>query len=297
MKTFCFLNNKGGVGKTATVTTIGHMMATVYGKRVLIVDLDPQHNTSARFSENDWLSIFLSIYQGTNLDKEDYSVEDILLDSELDVHKAIKKTKYEGMDIIPSYLTLATKEDMLKADVTTPQQFRLKKQLKKLQDEYDYCLIDCSPSISILNVNALVASDEVYLPVRTDGDSCIGLAISLNLVKTVQEYNPTLRVGGCFLTQCNWKENVAKTTYDLLKQILPDDMILPIQIGNSKYLRENSYEQKPLLSVDSGKNKSSVTLAYLKLTEYLMAANKKEYLKNEAEEIAKLNRFGMVEIN
>lgn len=86
----------------------------------------------------------------------------------------------------------------MKADVKSPQQFRLRQHLKKVQNEYDYCIIDTSPSVSIVNINGLAAADSVYLPVRCDGGSLLGVAITVNLVRTVQEYNPRLEIGGSF---------------------------------------------------------------------------------------------------
>ncbi len=290
MKTICYLNNKGGVGKTATVSTIGHMMSQVYGKKVLMIDLDPQGNLSAGYSEVDWTDLFLSILNGHEACVEK-SVEDVLMYPEMDIHEAIKNTEYERLDVIPSHLTLSTVEETLKADITTPQQFKLKAQLQKIKDEYDYCLIDCSPSISILNINGLVASDEVYIPLRCDGNSCIGMAITMNLIRTVQTYNPTLQLGGCFLTQFDGRKNVAKTVYELLKNIITEDLILPFTIGNTKYLEENTFEQKPLLAIDSGKNKCSATLSYLKLTEYMIAPSKKEYIKKYKSELQKIDEL------
>lgn len=294
MITICYLNNKGGVGKTATVSTIGHMMNQVYGKKVLMIDLDPQGNLSTGYSEIDWVDIFLSILNGKEVDTEK-SVEDILMHPEMDVHEAIKHTQYEGLDVIPSHLTLSTVEESLKADITMPQQFKLKGQLEKVKDEYDYCLIDCSPSISILNINGLVAADEVYIPLRCDGNSCIGMAITMNLIRTIQTYNPALQLMGCFLTQYDGRKNVAKTVYELLKNILTDDIILPFRIGTTKYLEENTFEQKPLLAVDSGKNKCSATLSYLKLTEYMIAPNKKEYLKKYDAELKEIENLRLEE--
>lgn len=279
MKTIAFINNKGGVGKTASVTTIGHMMATLYNKKVLLIDLDPQGNTSSRYSKIDFFEIFLSIMERRPAQTE-LSIEDVLMNPGLDIHEAIKNTNYKDLDIIPSHLTLSEVEERLKADITTPQQFKLKQQLKKVADEYDYCLIDCSPSISILNINGLTASDEVYIPLKNDGDSCIGLAITRNLVETVSDYNPKLHIGGVFMTQYNSRKNVAKELYAILQDILPQYGIplLPIQIGTTKFLEENTLEQKPLLEVDSGKNKCAATLAYMKLTEYILAPNKDVFL-------------------
>ena len=250
MITIGYLNNKGGVGKTATVSTIGHMMNQEYGKKVLMIDLDPQGNLSTGYSEIDWVQIFLSILNGTEVTTEK-SIEDVLMHPEMDIHEAIKHTQYEGLDVIPSHLTLSTVEESLKANVTMPQQFKLKRQLEKVKDEYDYCLIDCSPSISILNIN--------------------------------------------FLTQFDSRKNVSKTVYELLKSILTDEIVLPFQIGTTKYLEENTFEQKPLLEVDSGKNKCSATLSYLKLTEYMIAPNKKEYLKKYAAELKEIEKLRLEE--
>lgn len=281
MKVISILNNKGGVGKTASITTIGHMMSQ-QGKKVLLVDVDPQGNTSAMYdTEADFFKMFLAIWNGNWGNKDRYSIEDALLDSSLDIHKCIYPTKYENLDFIPAYLTLAEVENLLKADVRTPQQFRLAKHLSKIDKEYDYCLIDCSPSINILNINALVASDEVYIPTRTDGNSCLGIAISYNLISTVQEYNPKLKVGGCFFTQFVKNKNVSTETFQFLHSVLPEGVLLPITIGNTKFLEQNSFQAVPLLEADSGKNKSKATRAYMKLVNYMMADDKQAYLQSD----------------
>lgn len=288
MKVIPIINNKGGVGKTASVTTISHILTSIYGKKVLMIDLDPQGNTSSRYSDIDFFSIFCSIMERKPIQTE-LSIEDVLLHPEMDIHEAIKHTEYENLDIIPSHLTLSEVEERLKADITTPQQFKLKTQLAKIKDEYDYCFIDCSPSISILNINALTAADEVYIPLRNDGDSCIGVAITRNLVQTVALYNPTLHIAGVFLTQYNAQKNVSKEVYSMLNDLLPQYGIplLPIKIGTTKYLEENTFEQKPLLALDKGKNKCNASRAYIKLAEYIMAPNKKIFLKNYQEEMSR----------
>lgn len=134
MKTIIFLNNKGGVGKSASAITVAHMMATAYNKRVLIIDLDPQMNTTSMFSQVDFINLFRGVYKGT-VEKKKRSVEDLLLDKDLDIHECIYKTDYENLDIIPAFLTLSEVEERMKADVKSPQQFRLRKQLSKLKDE------------------------------------------------------------------------------------------------------------------------------------------------------------------
>lgn len=269
MKTIIFLNNKGGVGKTASVTTIAHMLAEEFHKKVLLVDLDPQMNASCLYSEIDFINLFSRIHSGEEVVGDSYSIEDLLLDPDMDIHKCIRKTDYENLDIIPSYLTLSEAEERMKADVKSPQQFRLRQHLKKVQNEYDYCIIDTSPSVSIVNVNGLAAADSVYLPVRCDGGSLLGVAITVNLVRTVQEYNPRLEIGGMFFTQWNGRKNVSKVVYDLLYDAFGEYM-LPTNISVSKNIEEGSLAQEPLLAYDRGNNKCSATKEYLKLTEHII---------------------------
>ena len=270
MKTIIFLNNKGGVGKTASVTTIAHMLAEEFGKRVLLIDLDPQMNATCMFSEINFLKLFSKVYNGEQISaNEEKSVEDLLMNKEIDIHDCIKKTKYNNLDIIQSYLTLSETEERMKGDVKTPQQFRLQKHLTIVQNEYDYCIIDSSPSVSIVNINGLAAADQVYMPLRCDGGSLLGIAITMNLVHTVQEYNPKLKIGGMFFTQFNDRKNVAKSVFDLLKTAF-GEYILPVNVGISKNIEEGSLLQEPLLAYDSGKNKSNVTKDYLEITRYIM---------------------------
>lgn len=268
MKTISFLNNKGGVGKTASTAIIAHIMADS-GKKVLLIDLDPQGNCSSIYSDVNIIKRLVCLLKGENPDSEkEYSAEDLFLDAELDIHSVIKKTDYENLDIIPSMLTLAECEEQLKADIRTPQQFRLKNHLDKIYDEYEYCLIDCSPSINILNINGLVASDEVYIPLKCDAWSATGMCIAMNLIKTVSTYNSRLKLKGCFFTQWESNKNVSKTTYELLTQFIPH-LILPFTISKSKLIEELSYTQKPLLSIESNKN-SKVAQDYMRLTNFII---------------------------
>ena len=266
MKTIIFLNNKGGVGKTSSVTALTHIIAEKFDRKVLCIDLDPQMNTTSMYGEVDFIELFLKTYKRQST-KTKYSVEDLLLDRKLDIYKCIQKTKYKNLDFIPSYLTLAEAEERLKADVSIPQQFRLKNHLEKVQNDYDYCIIDCSPSISILNINALVAGNEVYIPMRCDGGSLLGVAITMNLVETVMEYNPFLKMGGMFFTQWNERKNVSKTVYALMKDVF-GDLILPYKISSSKNIEEGSLSQSPLLEYDT--KCSKVTTEYIQLAEFIL---------------------------
>lgn len=271
MKTIIFFNNKGGVGKTSTVNTVSHMMAEYFGKRVLNIDLDPQMNCSMMFSEINFTEIFEDICKGRNSGNH-IGVEKLLLDKDADIHDCIVKTKYKNLDIIPSCLTLSKTEDIIKSDVASPQQFRLKNKLAQLDDEYDYCIIDTSPSLSLINMNGLAAEDELYIPLKCDGGSLLGVGLVTSIFETVSQYNTELKIGGIFFTQWNGRKNVSKVVYEIMKNKFGKD-ILPITIGNSKNIEEGSLVQKPLLEYDSGKNKCRVTRDYLELTRYILNRN------------------------
>ncbi|WP_461811358.1 ParA family protein [Faecalimonas sp.] len=276
METIALLDIKGGVGKTTSAKEIAHMLATIYGKKVLEIDMDPQSNLSDQFNEFDFVTTFNAIRSGKRIAGE-YSIEHLLMDNTLDIHKCIKSTGYDGVDIIPAFLTLSEVEELLKADIKTPQQFKLKSHLDTIAEEYDYCIIDCSPSISILNINALVAADKVYIPTRTDAGSCVGIAITMNLIDTVKTYNPRLVNEGCFFTQYD-NTNIAKEVKGMLEELLPGQ-IIPITIPRNKYIAENSYMKMPLLIRDTKGNPGKITRAYMLLTAYIEAANKKVFLE------------------
>lgn len=268
MKVFGFLNNKGGVGKTATAISVASILAQKYGKRVLLVDLDPQGNSTSMFCETNPLDLLGELLMGnTENYKERGSVEQLLLDQNYDIHKCIISTKIENLFLIPAFLTLAECEERLKADVRTPQQFRLKKQLEKVQGEYDYVILDYSPSVNIININGLAASDYVYVPARCDAWSVVGFGIAKNLIETVQDYNPKLKIGGILFTDWKRNKNVSKQILEMSKTAF-GDVVIPVQITSSKLIEEMSYLQKTILELDPTK-KNRVTRDYADLTEYI----------------------------
>ncbi|MGF6990395.1 chromosome partitioning protein [Lachnospiraceae bacterium PM6-15] len=273
MKVLALLNIKGGVAKTTTVTTVSHLLAEKYNKKVLVVDLDPQANTTALFADEDYFQRFIEKANG-NPQTEDKSICNVLVGE--DVRESIMKTKYANLDIIKSDLRLAEIENMLKADVTVPQQFKLKRALDQVADEYDYCLLDCSPSINLININGLTVADEVYIPTRADGYSLDGVMLAQSLVETVAGYNTKIKVGGVFFTA--WENhNCHKTAYQLLEKIL-GDQLLPFRINKNKHLTENTMRQKPLLELDKGQ-RTKATQAYVALTEYILAKDKEKFVE------------------
>ena len=269
MKTIVMINNKGGVGKTNSVTAISHILSQRLNKRVLMVDLDPQMNMTSMFCDIDFIDLFSNLYNGS-MEKAAPSVEDLLMDSGMDVNECILHTKYEGLDMIPAFLTLSEAEERLKADVRTPQQFRLRYHLDKLKDQYDFCIIDTSPSVSILNINGLAAAQEVFVPLRCDGGSLLGATITKNLIETVRTYNPGLRMGGMFFTQWNGRKNVSKTVYELMETAF-GETLLPYTIRVSKDVEESTLAQVPILDYAP---RAAVTGDYIALADYIAATDK-----------------------
>ena len=279
MKILSFINNKGGVGKTASSAIIAHMLS-VMGYKTLYVDVDPQGNGSMIYSDIDMIEVLENLINNRETENG-YTVQDLFINPSLDIHECIRNTKYDNLDVIPALLTLSEIETQLKADITSPQQFRLRKHLKNVENEYDYCIIDCSPSVSLLNINALAASNEVFVPVRCDAWSSIGLIVSKKLIDTVADYNPILKIGGYFFTQWNSLKNVSKAVYMILDNYI-GECFVPIAIPQSSLIEEMSVENKPLLDIDKNK-KQRVTQEYFKLAEYIAANDldrnkmKKEY--------------------
>lgn len=277
MRTITFINNKGGVGKSSSSVIVAHML-TQMGKKVLFVDVDPQGNSSSIFSDLDVIDLLANMIQGTETNQE-VTVQDLFINSKMDIHEAIRKTRYENLDVIPALLTLAEIEEQLKADIKMPQQFRLKNHFKKIENEYDYYVIDCSPSISILNVNALAAADEVYLPVRCDGWSAVGVVVSKRLIDTVSEYNPALKIGGYFFTHFNARKKISKEILTLLNVILPEYFI-PVTIPQSKDIEEMSVTGIPIGELDKNR-KRKITQNYWELTKYIASNdNERKKIKN-----------------
>lgn len=268
MKTITFLNIKGGVAKTTTTETVGHILANMFHKRVLLIDADPQGNLTKMYGNLPIMEIVVKALQKQPDPMEGLlTLADLLRDRKQDVKSAIRKTDYEGLDIIPALLSLANAETFMKADISHAQQFNLKRHLEQVQDDYDYCLIDCSPSVNLVNLNALVASDKVYVPMRVDANSVLGMCTAEDIIQDAREFNPSLLYGGCFFTQYDQRKNISDNAKELVEQYRPDNL-LPCIIRQSVLIEEMSWLQKPLLEHDpKAKGEyANVTKEYLALT-------------------------------
>lgn len=187
MKIVTILNFKGGTAKSTTAWNMAHILATVCNKRVLACDLDSSGNLSAMLQVRP--------------DPGDAcGASAILLDKSVDPRECIVHTQVDGVDMLTGNDTLNTTETMIRMDAVSPQQFRLSKQLKKIGADYDYCIIDCAPTPSILVINALACAHEVIIPTHVGQDSFDAVVRVLQLADEVQDYNPGLSIRGILLT-------------------------------------------------------------------------------------------------
>ncbi|WP_017615615.1 ParA family protein [Nocardiopsis salina] len=164
-------NQKGGVGKTTTTINLGAAIAE-YGRRVLLVDFDPQGALSVGLGRLDPRELDLTVYN--LLMQRDVSVEDVLL-----------KTDVEGLDLIPSNIDLSAAEVQLVGEVAREQM--LARALRPVIDDYDVVLIDCQPSLGLLTVNALTAADGVVVPLECEFFALRGVALLMDTIQKVQE--------------------------------------------------------------------------------------------------------------
>lgn len=185
-KIISFANQKGGVGKTTSCVNIASSLG-VLGFKVLIIDLDPQGNTTS----------------GVGISKKGLkATTKELLTGELPVGEIIIETPYKNLDVIPTNTALAGAEfDLFDLD---DSEFRIKKALDEVKDKYDYILIDCPPSLGMLTINAFAASDGVVVPMQCEFYALEGLSqlmITINRIKRM--YNPDLAITGILITMYN----------------------------------------------------------------------------------------------
>lgn len=206
-KVLALANQKGGVGKTTTTINLGAYLAAA-DKRVLIVDLDPQGNTSSG------LGIMTSKLHG---DLYDVLMEDVA------VAAVVHETSINGLAVIPASPVLAAAEVEM---VAVPQrEYKLRQALDAIKGEYDFVLIDCPPSLGILTVNGLVAADDIIIPVQAEFYALEGLG---HLVQTVQRVrrglNPKLGLLGVLLTMHNGRTTLSTQVHDEVRRHFPDKL-------------------------------------------------------------------------
>ena len=234
-KIIALANQKGGVGKTTTTINLAASLAALE-KKVLIVDADPQANSSSGFGI-DVKTIKHSIYES--------------LINGLEPELAIVRSQMEHLDIFPSHIDLVGAEiEMLNLD---RREYILRNLLAPLKRKYDYILIDCSPSLGLITVNALTAADSVIIPFQCEYFALEGISNLLNTIKIIKsKLNPSLEIEGFLITMYDSRLRVANQYYEEIKRLF-QDLVFTTVIQRNVKLVEAAGSGKPALlyEVDS----------------------------------------------
>lgn len=256
-KVIAIANQKGGVGKTTTAINLAASLA-VLEKKVLIIDADPQANTTSglNFSpDNDQKRTLYEVMIGR------IGVEDALIQTEL-----------ASLHMIPSHINLVGVEiEMLDAD---ERESILKKVLAPVKDNYDYIIIDCSPSLGLITVNALTAADSVIIPVQPEFFALEGLGKLLQTIRIVQNgVNPDLTIEGFVVTMFDGRTRVHTQVVSQLREHFKD-MVFQTIIQRNIRLSEAPSHGKPIVLYDIMSNGAS---NYLNLAKEVMERNEPQY--------------------
>jgi len=250
-KVISVANQKGGVGKTTTTVNLATLLAKK-GKKVLLIDTDPQGNATS----------------GLGVTKElELSVYDILV-GETGFNETIQETAIKNLKVCPSNISLAGAEVELVSMMSREQ--RLKTKLDDVKDQYDYILIDCPPSLGLITLNAFTASDSVLIPVQCEYFALEGLGQLLNTVNLVKKHlNKNLEIEGALLTMYDARTNLSNQVVKEVKKYFEDKVYKTVIPRNVRLSEAPSYGM-PISIYDP---KSKGAKAYEKFTRELLKIN------------------------
>ncbi|MEK5078704.1 AAA family ATPase [Solibacillus sp. FSL W7-1436] len=237
-------NQKGGVGKTTTSVNLSACLA-ILGKKVLIIDIDPQGNASS----------------GLGVRKGDLEscVYDVLINDE-DIKDVIQQTDVENLYIVPATISLAGAEIELVSTIS--REVRLKKSLQEIKNNFDFIIIDCPPSLGLLTINALTASDALIIPVQCEYYALEGLSQLLSTVRLVQKHlNKELMIDGVLLTMLDARTNLGLQVIDEVKRYFQDKVYRSI-IPRNVRLSEAPSHGKPVILYDAKSRGAEIYLEF-----------------------------------
>lgn len=226
-------NQKGGVGKTTTSVNLSACLAFL-GKKVLLIDIDPQGNASS----------------GLGVRKGDLEscIYDVLINDE-DIKEVIQQTKIDNLYVVPATISLAGAEIELVSTIS--REVRLKKALQEVKEHFDFVVIDCPPSLGLLTINALTAADALIIPVQCEYYALEGLSQLLSTVRLVQKHlNKSLMIDGVLLTMLDARTNLGIQVIDEVKRYFQDKVYHSI-IPRNVRLSEAPSHGKPIIIYDA----------------------------------------------
>ncbi|MDQ0339285.1 chromosome partitioning protein [Caldalkalibacillus uzonensis] len=249
-KIIAIANQKGGVGKTTSSINLGACLATL-GQRVLLIDIDPQGNTTS----------------GIGIDKADiqYCIYDVLI-NDVNPQEVIQPTSIDNLHIIPATIQLAGAE--IELVPTISREIRLKKALQLVKEDYDFILIDCPPSLGILTINSLTAADSVLIPIQCEYYALEGLSQLLNTIRLVQKHlNKQLTIEGVLLTMLDARTNLGIQVIEEVKKYFREKVYQTV-IPRNVRLSEAPSHGKSIIDYDP---KSKGAEVYMELAKEVLS--------------------------
>lgn len=251
-KTIAVANQKGGVGKTTTSVNLAASLAT-FEKKVLVIDADPQANASSGL--------------GVDIKEAEFTLYECLVNG-VDIREAVYTTDLENLDVIPSHIDLVGAEIEL---LNHPAREKVMKQMiDALKNEYDYVIIDCSPSLGLITVNCLTAADSVIIPVQSEYYSLEGISKLLSTIKIIKsKLNPSLEIEGFLVTMYDSRLRSANQVYEELKKHF-QELVFKSVIQRNVRLSEAPSHGIPVILYDA---ESTGAKNYMSLAKELLLRN------------------------
>lgn len=251
-KVISIFNQKGGVGKTTTNVNLCAALA-LRGKRVLSLDIDPQGNSTSGF--------------GIDKNNLEFTIYNVLIE-DYDINKIILKTEIDNLDLIPANIQLAGAE--IELTNTKYRERTLKEKINLIEGKYDFIIIDCPPSLGLLSLNALTASNTVLIPIQCEYYSLEGVGQLIDTVKLVKKsLNPKLEIEGVLLNMFDGRTNLSIQVVEEVKKYFKDKVYRTV-IPRSVRLAEAPSFGQPIMIYD---DKSKGSTAYTKLAEEVIKNN------------------------
>ncbi|MBS4024946.1 MAG: AAA family ATPase [Clostridia bacterium] len=248
-KVIAIANQKGGVAKTTTAVNLSSCLA-YYGRKVLLMDVDPQGNASS----------------GLGIDRIDDNgcIYDVIING-MPIGAIKRKTKIDGLDIVSATIQLAGAEIELVPAIS--REVKLKKAIETVREEYDYIILDCPPSLGLLTLNALTAADSILIPIQCEYYALEGLGQLMNTIQLVNKHlNPGLYIEGVVLTMFDARTNLSIQVVDEVKEYFKDKVYRTIIPRNIR-LSEAPSHGEPIITYDP---KSKGAEVYLELAKEVM---------------------------